>query len=730
MRLFIAEKPSLGETIAKFLNGGQAVRKERGCIKGDGWVVTWCFGHLYKLYDVEDYFPEDGKRWVIDKLPIIPSPFRHKPDDRAKDQIAVINGLIKQADTVVHCGDPDNEGQYLVDLVIRYSGYTGPVHRLWLTDLSESGLKKVFADIRPNGDYQPKSAAAASRSAADWLVGINFTRLYTCLAQRQGYSGMISLGRVQTPTFALIYQRCQQIEEFVSQQHFDVQAHLSCQNKDFTTQTWNAGWIIPEALLSHEGYCLKSDVCLDVVKKLQGGGVATVKSIARERKNKRADLPFSLSKLQSHASKKFGLGAKEVLNICQFLYEDMKVTTYPRSDCQYLSEGDFKLAQEVVESTLWVGDIKASCGAFDYIEKPRCYDDKKTTAHTAIVPNGTRFDKDAFLQKYSKKDLAAKNIPSQEAVIDLYVEIAKRFAAQFMPAYTWVSSRVVFDIHNMDFEARFIDVEALGWKPLLGESETDEDDDAPKTTMPHITEGGKVNLQGGEIVNKKTSPPAYFTEGSLINAMASIARFVDDEKMKRVLREADGLGTEATRADIIEKLKAVGFIKIEKKNIKVLPAGKAAYACFPEFFKNPNLTATWEAALSRIAEGKVDSHAFDDSVKKWVVDNVGGIIAHPPKFDFSASAGFIECPLCKSHMKQISAATKFWACANRDCKNRVPDYRGKPMEPLPGHGKTCGACHTGIMVTKAYNKEGKACTKDDRFLSCSEYPTCKNTKVL
>lgn len=730
MRLYIAEKPSLGETIAKYLTGGQPVRKERGCIRGDGWVVTWCFGHLYRLYDVEDYFPQDGKQWSISKLPIIPDAFQHKPDERAKEQIAVINTLIKQAETVVHCGDPDNEGQYLVDLVIRYSGYTGPVLRLWLTDLSDSGLKKVFAGIRANGEYHSKSQAAASRSAADWLVGINFTRLYTCLAQRQGYNGLISLGRVQTPTFALIYQRCQQIEDFVSQQHYGVLAHLVCQNKNFSQQDIFAGWQIPDALLSHDGYCLNANACLDVVKQLRAGGQALVKKITRERKTKRADLPFSLSKLQSHANKKLGLGAKEVLNICQFLYEELKVTTYPRSDCQYLSEGDFKLAPSTVKNTQWIEEIEKHNAAFDFIEKPRCYDDKKTTAHTAIVPNGTLFDHQKFIKDFSQKDLAAKKIPSHDAVIALYTEIAKRFAAQFLPAYTWVASQVMFDIHGMDFEGRFMDIEAKGWRTLLGESEDDEEEEnANPTTMPDIAEGDCINLQGGEVVNKKTSPPAYFTEGSLINAMASIARFVDDEKMKKVLRDADGLGTEATRADIIEKLKTVGFIKVEKKNIKVLPAGKAAYGSIPDFFKNPVLTASWESVLSRIAEGRIESHAFDASIKQWVEANVKGIIAHPPHFEFSAAAGFIECPLCKSHMKLVSSGSKFWVCSDRACKNRVPDYRGKPMEALAGHGKTCGVCKVGMMVTKAHNKSGKACTKEDRFLSCSEFPTCKNTRV-
>lgn len=721
MDLYIAEKPSLAVTLATHLNGGGRLNRQQGFIQGDNWIMTWCIGHLYELAEPDFYNPE-FKRWSIESLPIIPSPFEYRPSKRTKKQLDVIHSLCKKATRVFNCGDPDREGQLLVDMVIEKSSYKGDVFRVWPNDLSPTGLTKVFNSIKPNSEFHPLSQSARIRSQADWLIGMNFTRLFTCLARRNGMDEVVSLGRVQTATFALIYKRCMEIENFKPVHHYGLTAFF-----DSEQGRYKGTLVLPENFLDPNGYCLNQSDIESVVNCVAGqeGRIAEVKS---DKRSQSSPLPFSLSQLQAHCSSRFGYGAKQVLNVCQYLYETQKVLTYPRTDCSYLSEGDLKLAPTILSKVIPLVEGDVARLPFDTKSKPRCYDDKKTTAHTAIVP--TTETPNFNIDSAELKRIGVRNA---EVVKNIYFSVVMRFLAQFLPAHQFYSQTIITNCQGFNFQSKGKKVIINGWKDLYSaddfDDEKDDDEEEQEGTLPDLIAGDNVKCAEHKVDSKTTKPPPYFTEGSIIQAMANIARFVENPQIKQILKENDGIGTEATRADIIERLKTIKLISADGKRLKVTLKGRDLYPTFPDFLLSPDLTAAWESKLEQITTGQVSHEKFSEYVKRFTATKINEIKDEPPKMNITVHSRF-KCRECSSVMnKRKGKYGHYWQCVKPECGVQHRDYNDSPLYPIEGHGTACPKCfeagrEDGILLTRIAKANPKLKKPETVFLGCNKYPDC------
>lgn len=596
MRLFIAEKPSLANVVATALGGG---KKSNGFIEVGNDKISWCFGHMYELFNPEDYDP-DNKKWSLDNLPIIPDQWQRQAKKDCKPQLKIIKGLLKNATEVVNAGDPDREGQLLIDELLEEMKWKGKTSRLWLTALEDGVVKKALLEMKPNSEYRGHKEAAEARSCADWLVGLNMTRAYTVKAQGMGYKGVLSVGRVQTPTLSLVVGRDRQIEGFKPTSHFGIEAQF-----EGGGGLYKGTWQIPEAMQDSEGRCLKqadADKALDTIRDSKG----VVKTFTKEKKAKKPELPFSLSALQAFNSKKFGLSAQETLDIAQALYETYKATSYPRTDCRYLSEEALPEAAETLKAiSEALPGFEDSIKACDISKTPKSFNNKKLTAHTAIVPTKKAADMSKMNENEKK----------------VYVEICKRYIVQFMPDYEFEEVIIISECKGATFKTRGVNVMSMGWQSLSVEEKDEKDDDqeeAQTLDISGLKEGDEVFCVGATCKSLMTKPPQRFNEGSLIMAMASIAKFVDDPEAKKRLKETAGIGTEATRANILETLKKRGYMEIKGKALISTDTARSFVDCLPREITDPVTTASWEQVLDNIATGNGSKDTFLKSQATFV----------------------------------------------------------------------------------------------------------------
>lgn len=583
MRLFIAEKPSLARAIADVLP--KPHRKGDGYIEcGNGQVVTWCIGHLLEQAQ-PDVYDSRYARWNLADLPIVPEKWQLQPRPSVLKQINVIKRLLADADEVVHAGDPDREGQLLVDEVIDYLQLPAEkrqhVQRCLINDLNPQAVERAIGRLRANSEFIPLCVSALARARADWLYGINMTRAYTLLGRNAGYQGVLSVGRVQTPVLGLVVRRDEEIENFVSKDFFEVKAHIVTPAGERFTALWQPSDAC-EPYQDEEGRLLHRALAEHVVNRISGQP-AMVTAYNDKRESEMAPLPFSLSSLQIEAAKRFGLSAQNVLDICQKLYETHKLITYPRSDSRYLPEEHFAGRHAVLNAI--------GVHAADLLPQPvvnpdtrnRCWDDKKVDAHHAIIPT-------ARSSKVSLSDNEAK----------VYNLIARQYLMQFCPDAVFRKCQIDLDIANGKFIAKARFLAEAGWRTLLGAKERDEDDDG--TPLPVVAKGDELLCEKGEVVARQTQPPRHFTDATLLSAMTGIARFVQDKDLKKILRATDGLGTEATRAGIIELLFKRGFLVKKGRYIHSSDAGRALIHSLPEMAARPDMTAHWESVLTQISE--------------------------------------------------------------------------------------------------------------------------------
>ena len=688
MRLFIAEKPNLAKAIASGLGNG---RTESGCIRCGDDTVTWCFGHMLELAWPQEYKPEYSQ-WRREHLPIIPSEWKYKIRKDAAKQLAVIGSLLREADSVVNAGDPDREGQLLVDEVLEHFGYQGPVARIWLPSLDDKSVRIALNGIRDNAPYAPLRDAARARSLADWLVGINATRAMTIKGREGGRSETLSLGRVQTPTLALVVARDREITNFKLTDYFVLRAALAHAAGEFT-----ATFVPSEAQtgLDASGRMVDFTQVAAVLERVNGVEGVVTESL-RENKSKAAPLPHSLSSLQKAASAQLGMSAQEVLDTAQSLYE-RKLTTYPRTDCRYLPGEQFDGAAAVLASLSSLPGLELVAGTADASLKSAAWNTQKVTAHHAIAPTG---------------ELPPDNLKPEER--SLYRMIATAFCLQFHPPMRYEARKIAVNLVDTRWEVTGRRMVDAGWTAF---SKDEEDDRQEEESLPPVEQGDAVNCRKVESVKKKTSPPSRFSEGTLIEAMANVHRFVGDADAKATLRETKGIGTEATRANILETLKERGYLALDKKSIVSTPLGREIIDLTPPALKDPITTAEWESRLEAIAQGKETLDAFlAEQIR--VLPNLLAPILGDGKPAFPCP----DCGAALNRRKRKKDGSWFWGCtAYPDCKVILPDDNGKPgtARPRPALSEhACKAC--GKPLIKRTGAKGE-------FYGCSGYPGCKKT---
>lgn len=583
MRLFIAEKPSLARAIADVLP-----KPHR---RGDGYiacgaqdVVTWCVGHLLEQAQPDAYDTRYA-RWSLADLPIVPEKWLLQPRPSVSKQLTTIKTLLREASEVIHAGDPDREGQLLVDEVLEYLALEPEkrqqVKRCLVNDLNPQAVERAVARLRENREFVPLCVSALARSRADWLYGINMTRAYTLLGRNAGYDGVLSVGRVQTPVLGLVVRRDEEIENFVAKDYFEVKAHIVTPADERFVALWQPSDSC-EPYQDEEGRLLYRPLAEHVVARITGQP-ANVTDYSDKRESETAPLPYSLSALQIEAAKRFGLSAQQVLDVCQRLYETHKLITYPRSDCRYLPEEHFAGRHAVINAiqihapTLWPQPV------VDLDRRNRCWDDKKVDAHHAIIPTAR-----------------SANVSLTENERQVYGLVARQYLMQFCPDAMFRKCVIQLDIAGGKFIAKARFLAEAGWRTLLGAKERDEENDG--SPLPVVSKGDVLLCERGEVVERQTQPPRPFTDATLLSAMTGIARFVQDKALKKILRETDGLGTEATRAGIIELLFKRSFLYKKGRYIHSSDAGRALIHALPPSAGLPDMTANWEATLTQISE--------------------------------------------------------------------------------------------------------------------------------
>ena len=610
MKLYIAEKPSLGRAIAEVLPNPH--RKGDGFITvGNGDCVSWCVGHLLEQAE-PDAYDAKFKKWQLEHLPIVPEKWQLKPKPTSSKQLAVLKRLVKEADELVHAGDPDREGQLLVDQVINYLGVNGAkrntIQRCLINDLNPIAVTRALDQLRDNREFIPLSTSALARSRADWLYGINMTRAFTLQGRKVGYQGVLSVGRVQTPLLGLVVNRDAEIENFVSKPFLQVIANLLTKDGD----RFKARWQPSEECLpwqDEEGRVLSRSLVENVAARITNQPAIVTSSKVKKRLQA-PPLPYNLSSLQIDAAKRFGMSAKAVLDTCQSLYERHKLLTYPRSDSRFLP------VEHLKESSAVLAAIKNNSAALanavsdaDTSLVSKAWNDKKVQAHHAIIPTARKMDT-------SKLNQAERNV---------YALAARQYLIQFYPHHETQESQIELIIAGGIFIAKASESLKPGWKQLFptknekqnkkknedkGANKTSQQDAALNSLLPVMKKGDICSSEAAEILSKETSPPKPFDDASLHAAMTGIARYVKDPEIRQVLKETDGLGTEATRASIIELLFTRAFLQRQGKTIRSTPAGKGLINSLPAMATTPDMTAQWETLLSAISRKEASYQAF------------------------------------------------------------------------------------------------------------------------
>jgi len=581
--LYLCEKPSQGRDIAKILGANQ---RNDGYLQGSNVIVSWCIGHLLEMIPPDEY-DSKYKRWSLADLPIVPTDWKMTGKKSTSKQLTVLKKLLKKSHHVVISTDADREGETIAREVLDYFNYKGATSRLWLSALDTVSVQRALKAIRPSSETEPLYHSGLARGRADWLIGMNLTRAFTLLANDRQVR---SVGRVQTPTLALIVNRDRDIAHFKPVSYYEVLAYFKTLTGELLETKWQFSEAASKAQGEEQKQCVDKSVAQAVIDRCdhQTGLVTTA---ITARKKQPPPLLYNLSGLQQDASKRWGYGAQEVLNVAQALYETYKLTSYPRSDCEYLPLSQFNDAASILKA-LCQNDssLNELIAQANTQQRSRVWNDKKITAHHAIIPTQAT----PGVGRLSAKEL------------NIYNLIRRRYIAQFFPDFEYDQSTIIVSIASDQFKASGRIARVKGWKQAL-ESEPSKAKvlgDNNQRDLPVVNKGEQLPCDHLKLLDKLTQPPKHYTEGTLIKAMETIGTQVTDKVMKKILRETAGLGTQATRANIIQTLFQRKFIVTEKKLLKATSLGFNLIDAVPNAIKDPLLTAQWEQQLDDIANNK------------------------------------------------------------------------------------------------------------------------------
>ena len=655
MRLFLCEKPSQGKDIGRILG---ATQRGQGCLNGSGVTITWCIGHLVEAAAPEVY-DAALKRWSLEQLPIIPQQWRVEVKPKTATQFKVVKALLAKATHLVIATDADREGELIAREIIDLCGYRGPIERLWLSALNDASIRTALGKLRPSSDTLPMYYSALARSRADWLVGMNLSRLFTLLGRQAGYDGVLSVGRVQTPTLKLVVDRDREIAAFKSVPFWAIDVSLSAEGQAFAAQ-----WVAPDDCTDDAGRCLQQPVAQQAAQQIRAAGSAQVVSVGTERVREGPPLLFDLSTLQEVCSRQVGLDVQETLQIAQALYETHKTTTYPRSDSGYLPESMFAEVPIVLDSLLNTDpSLRPIMGQLDRSQRSRAWNDGKVTAHHGIIPTL----EPANLSALSEKELA------------VYRLIRAHYLAQFLPHHEFDRTVAEFSCGQQTLVATGKQVVVKGWRLVLAEPQADEDGDdtARSQVLPPLREGLACQVAEVEIKALKTMPAKPYTQGELVKSMKGIARFVTDPRLKQKLKDTTGIGTEATRANIISVLIARGYIVKKGRSIRASDAAFTLIDAVPAAIADPGTTAVWEQALDMIEAGQLTLDVFLSKQAAWISQLIAqyGCVSLSIKLPHGPA-----CPQCGAATRQRTGKSgPFWSCSRYpDCKGTLPVESGTP----------------------------------------------------
>ena len=669
MILVIAEKPVLGKAIADALPGTAAMKN--GCIYKGDYIVTWVFGHMLSLKEPEDY--DIGyKSWNINSLPIFFKDWQvkiGKDENLNKGQISKsqrvnqIGNLLKQADEVIHAGDPDDEGQLLIDELLRWFNYKGIVKRLDTANTTLVAMKKALSHMTDNKPHEPYGWSAYARSVADLMVGINMSRLFSCKNQT-----LLTIGRVQTPTLGLVVNRDLAIEGHHKQKYYTIGCDIN-----FNNDTVQADFI-PAKTDSNlvDGHILNKEYAEQICNRLKGQVLKNI-NITKKIVYEAPPLPFNLVKLQTYCSGKFGYSPQQVLDITQSLRENHKATTYNRSDCQYLSEEHYKEAPVTMKAVIM--NIRYKPKSLDMNLKSKCFDSSKISAHFAIIPTNQKVN----LDKLSE---AEKNV---------YLAICKYYIAQFMPKAKKEQTNLSIELGNGEaIKAVSTVIIEQGYRSIFNEAEKDKASNLSK--IPEGIYSGKIT--DTDIAEKETKPPSRYTKASLNEDMTCISKYVKDPKIKQLLLSKDegkegergSIGTSATRSGIIESLVKRGFLREDGKKVISTALGRELYRILPDEIKKADMTAEWWAIQEEIQNGTANYNKLIDSVYdtiKHIVANVDNYpVVNSSIIAIKKKGGAVigKCPRCGGDI--VETKTGF-CCSNwkepTNCKFNIWKKSKSPL---------------------------------------------------
>lgn len=578
--LIIAEKPSVARDIASVL---KVKGKGDSCLVGDAYIISWAIGHLVGLSDPEAYNPA-YKKWAKAHLPIMPDKMSLTPMPKTKSQLSTLKKLMNSAEVsqIVCATDSGREGELIFRYIYDYVKCKKPVSRLWISSMTNEAIKEGFERLKPSGEYDNLYKSAKCRSEADWLVGINASRAYTI-----NYGVLLSIGRVQTPTLNILVERQREIEAFVPRDYWQILADFGLYSGLWTD------------LKANENKIFDKDKATDIHNKIKGqaGKIISVKT---ERKSQPPGLLYDLTLLQRECNRRFSYSAKDTLQYAQDLYEKRKLITYPRTDSQHLPEDMRGKVIGVIKSMPAepYGEYVEYLTALPKLPMgKRIFDGAKVSDHHAIIPTGKQVNLGSL-------STAERNV---------YDMIVRKFLASFYPPYVYDVTKIITEVCGESFLTQGNTVVDMGWKVVYSSEKNEAE---KEELLPDVSEGEEPKVIDSKLTKKKTEPPKPYTEGELLNAMENAGRFTDDEELKQQLKDS-GIGTPATRAAIIERIIAVGYVRRKGKVLLPTEKGVKLIDVLPVELKSPETTGKWERGLSKIAKGNMDSVKFMESIGRF-----------------------------------------------------------------------------------------------------------------
>ena len=648
MKVCIAEKPSVAREIAEVLG---ATEKKNGYIEGNGYQVTWTFGHLCTLKEPHDYTP-DWKRWSLSSLPMVPPRFGIKliSNPTYEQQFKIIEGLMQKAEMIINCGDAGQEGELIQRWVMQKAGAKCPVYRLWISSLTEEAIREGFQKLKEQAVFNRLYEAGLSRAIGDWLLGMNATRLYTL---RYGQNKQVlSIGRVQTPTLALIVNRQEEIENFKPEPYWE----LKTVYRDVTFSATKGKFTQKE----------EGEKFLETVRISD----FTVTDVSTKKGKEYAPRLFDLTSLQVECNKKYAFTADDTLKLIQSLYEK-KVTTYPRVDTTFLSDDIYPKVPNTLNGLVDYSELVAPLKGIKLPKSKRVFDNSKVTDHHAIIPTG----------------VPARNLSDNERKV--YDLVARRFIATFYPDCEISTTTVLGKVEKVEFKVTGKQILKPGWRVVFGADQKDPDADPNQQDEEKVLPDFVIGESGPHqplLKETWTTPPKPYTEATLLRAMETAGKLVDNDELRDALKE-NGIGRPSTRAAIIETLFKRNYIRKERKSLFPTATGtELIHVIQEELLKSAELTGLWEKKLRQIEKGSYEARTFLEELKQMVNQIVINVLS-----DQSGRSITIEQKKAEEEKPKKSKA----ASASKEAGEKKPRKPRKRAVPAPA---VCPICHKGTLL--------------------------------